>query len=49
MDSKEHLQTLITSLINGDDKAAQAAVHQIVVQKSQEIAQRPPETPQSQD
>lgn len=41
MDPKEHLQTMVTSLINGDERAAQEAVHQYVIQKSQEIAQRP--------
>lgn len=44
MDPKEQLQNLLTSLINGDDTKAREAVHQYILTKSQEIANRPPET-----
>lgn len=45
MDPKEHLQTMLTSLINGNDAQAREAVHQYIVNKSQEIANRPPAPP----
>lgn len=42
MDPKEHLQSMVTSLINGDDTKASEAVHAYIVAKSQEIANRKP-------